>query len=500
LYGPGRANEHHDPHIVAGWRHPADLEPHLNTDGDWDLHELTELLEQPVKASFKGAAGHHKPVWHCVLRTAPEDRRLSDSEWAEAGAMVMEETGLAPPGDIEGVRWILLHHAHDVDDHVHLVATLARVDGRRPALHHDHYRVAETCRRLEHRFDLRRLGAGDRTAARSLTRAEIEQVRRRKRTVASRVALRRAVMTAAAASSNEAEFFTHLERVGIKVKLRASGTDPGEKVGYCVALPGHTTAAGDVVWYAGGSLAADLTWPKLRRRWLTPAISTALLAPASPAEPGGALDIRRDQVPGLLAAASADVRRAVNHAPEDADDVAWATSDVLHVTAAAAGETELRLAAEVYDRAARAPYGRLPKPTAHGQGLRAAARLMAADDAETKDTRTSVTLLAGLAGLVETIAELRHGQHRSVQALAARSSAEHLRGAIAEADTPSAPATERGHATQRGDSAWSLVKADFPTAPRTTSSGETPDSPGAQRPDAAPRRERRPPDPSGPSR
>jgi hypothetical protein len=27
LFGPGRANEHTDPHIVAGWLDPAELEP-----------------------------------------------------------------------------------------------------------------------------------------------------------------------------------------------------------------------------------------------------------------------------------------------------------------------------------------------------------------------------------------------------------------------------------------------------------------------------------------
>ena len=29
LFGPGRQAEHTDPHIVAGWRHPAELEPPL---------------------------------------------------------------------------------------------------------------------------------------------------------------------------------------------------------------------------------------------------------------------------------------------------------------------------------------------------------------------------------------------------------------------------------------------------------------------------------------
>ena len=33
LFGPGRHEEHADPHIVAGWRHPASLEPALRPDG-----------------------------------------------------------------------------------------------------------------------------------------------------------------------------------------------------------------------------------------------------------------------------------------------------------------------------------------------------------------------------------------------------------------------------------------------------------------------------------
>jgi hypothetical protein len=32
LFGPGRHEEHTDPHIVAGWRHPASLEPPLRPD------------------------------------------------------------------------------------------------------------------------------------------------------------------------------------------------------------------------------------------------------------------------------------------------------------------------------------------------------------------------------------------------------------------------------------------------------------------------------------
>ena len=50
LYGPGRHQEHTDPHIVAGWRHPAELEPSLRPDGTRDFRKLNGLLNQPHAA------------------------------------------------------------------------------------------------------------------------------------------------------------------------------------------------------------------------------------------------------------------------------------------------------------------------------------------------------------------------------------------------------------------------------------------------------------------
>jgi hypothetical protein len=50
LYGPGRHEEHTDPHIVAGWRDPAGLEPPLRPDGRRDFRPLNGLLNQPHAA------------------------------------------------------------------------------------------------------------------------------------------------------------------------------------------------------------------------------------------------------------------------------------------------------------------------------------------------------------------------------------------------------------------------------------------------------------------
>src|SRR5215470_3599670 len=275
LYGPGKANEHTDPHLVAGFGDPAELEPERRLGGMRDFRRLTGLLEQPLAAL--AGPGYDKPVWHCAVRAAPEDRMLSDAEWAQVAARVMHRTRLAPEGDELGVRWVAVRHAAD---HVHIVATLARQDGRRPQIWNDYYRVREACQDAERRSGLRSTAPADRTAARQATRAETEQAARRGWAEPPRVTLRREVCTAAAAAGSEQEFFTRLRAAGVLVRERHSTVNPGEVTGYAVGLPGHTARNGGVVWYGGGKLAADLTLPKLRARWSGPADGGVLFSGA----------------------------------------------------------------------------------------------------------------------------------------------------------------------------------------------------------------------------
>lgn len=69
LYGPGRANEHTDPHLVAGFGDPAELEPEGRVNGSHDLRRPSGLLAQPIAAMY--GSGYEKPVWHCSIRAAP---------------------------------------------------------------------------------------------------------------------------------------------------------------------------------------------------------------------------------------------------------------------------------------------------------------------------------------------------------------------------------------------------------------------------------------------
>jgi len=264
---PQRNEEHTDPHIVAGWRHPAELEPPLRADGKRDFRRLFGLLNQPHDAL--GKWGFRRPVWHLVMRAAPRDKILSDDEWAQIACDVMNRTGLSPYGqEDDAVRWIAVRHG---DDHIHIVAMLARQDRQRVRLDFERLKVRKACLAAEERYGLEPTAPGDRTAPRRPSRAEAEKAARRGLGEAPRVTLRRQVTTAAAGAASEREFFARLDAAGVQVRKRFSAKNPGQVTGYAVALPGDAGKDGGPVWFSGGKLAPDLTFPKLSCRWAGPA-------------------------------------------------------------------------------------------------------------------------------------------------------------------------------------------------------------------------------------
>jgi hypothetical protein len=399
-----------------------------------------------------GERGLVRPVWHCSMRAAPGDKMLSDDEWAQIACDVMHRTGLAPYGEEDdAVRWVAVRHG---DDHIHIVAMLARQDGRRPRLKYDYYRVRDACLAAEQRYGLRSTAPGDRTAACRPTRAETEKAARRGMDEVPRVTLRRHVSTAAAAAGNEQEFFARLEAAGVLVRKRFSARTPGEVTGYAVALPGDTSRDGAPVWYGGGKLAADMTLPKLRRRWTTPD------SPADSRITAAGRNAAWDHALRAVDAATAHLRQISSAiGPDDGADAAWATADTLHAAAAALGSRILRQAADAYDRAARAPYGRIPPPTPAGDSLRRAARLLSAFAFITADpSLRPLVLITRLAALAEAVAGLRQSQQRAAQAASALSAAQRLRAAAGTHAMPTG-----GNAATR--TAPGIAGAAFPVMP-----------------------------------
>jgi hypothetical protein len=283
---------------------------------------------------------------------------------------------------------------------------------------------------MEQRLGLTRTAGRDRTAAKRPTRGESEKAQRSGRREPPRVRLAREVRTAASAATTADEFLSGLERAGLLVRQRHSELVPDKVTGYAVALPGDRGLDGRPVWFGGGRLASDLTWPKLSRRWDEAAPGTTAGPPISDARS------RFDAYRRATAAAengTRQLRALAGRNPAAAADVAHATGDALAATARLVEGRHggpVTDAAAAFDRASREPYGRVPNPIPAGHGLRSAARALSLLGRAGHDETTQVlSLLTALAALSDAVAHLRDVQQRQVQAAAARDAAQRLRRA-----------------------------------------------------------------------
>ncbi|MDT0262440.1 relaxase/mobilization nuclease domain-containing protein [Jatrophihabitans lederbergiae] len=487
LYGEGRRNEHTDAHMIASWDgNPARLEPEF-IEG-LDMHNVAPLvrqLEQPVRACDRAPK---EWVYHLVFRNAPEDRRLSDEEWAQVCTAAMERTGIAPEGDPAGCRWVAVRHA---DDHVHVVATLAREDGRAPNVWRDYPRLAEVRHEFEDKFGLRSTAPRDdnTAAARPGVKEQLTAEAKGRRT-SPRVTLRQKVKTAAASSYGFADFTDRLAAQGVTVWPRMSERNPEQITGYSVSLNDWRNAAGEPVRFGGGKLAPDLSWPKLRARWEPAPATGQRETPAggagwharSGAPLGGSLT--GDDAEQVWREAERIVREAADKISADADagtdpdaaaDAAWAASDTLSGAAAGLeGDAggPITDAAEAFDRAGRERYRRVPARSDTGTALRSAGRMMALLAPGTKHPGAQVAALTvALAALAAAVADLRQSQQRLHQAEAALASAEQLR------HVAPGPQKATTTATRRSKNAADLAAMSFSSKPfRVRPTKATPDA------------------------
>lgn len=459
----GLASDHRDARVVAGYQDTAGLQSPRRRDGRFDVDRLAGLLNAPVVAG--GVGKDTRPVYHLAISAAKSDRLLSDAEWADIATEYLHRIGIAPRGDDQAVRWVAVRHA---DDHVHVVATLVRQDGRRVFPRQDFLRSREASRAVEDRYGLTTTAPVGGTSTPETTRAEWRKHRQEteRRQAQGRPApagpdrqvLRARVQDAAGTAQSWEEFTERLSGDGVLVRPRLSTVNPGEITGYAVALrPVGRDSDRQPVWFGGGKLSPDLTLPRLRQRW---AEDTSDRSGQSSGERGRhrpATDsverVRSGRLPhltdserqGLWLTAQRAVQQAQHalqaatstrstgrdtFAQAEAMAAAMGASDVLHaVSRLVEGKRggPLRDAAEHYDRASRLPRGRVPAATPASRALRTAARGMrTAGIAKNRDTRQLLQLMTQLASLAETVARLRETQQQAARASAARHAAEQL--------------------------------------------------------------------------
>ncbi|ETA03443.1 hypothetical protein E0F15_07205 [Frankia sp. B2] len=429
------SEEHVDPHLVGAFDDHELLEPPRLPDGSRDIGPLGRWMNQFIKLT----PPQIRPkaiVWHLSISAAPEDRTLTDAEWRQVCADMVVRTGLAPADDPHGCRWAAVRHA---DNHVHLVVVLARGDGRRAHPDSDYHRVGEVCRDAEIRHGLRRTRPPNRTVGPQTTRAEREKAARRGQKEPVRVRLARTVRAAAVSAHDRDSFAAALERDGLLVRWRHSDRDPGEITGYAVAWPDDLTGDGQPVWYGGSRLGADLSLPKLARRWTPPA-------------DGDVAEGRRIVDPAARRQTVADAARAARVA---AGHIHTAATDP---AAAGTGEPAAHAAGDlagaaahlfggggpgVLDGAARrlvqagaAPYGRTPHADGTADLLRGQARLLRALGRIGGQRNDAAELLLALAELAEAIARLRRAQQALDAARDAQAAGDALRQHTAALSPP----------------------------------------------------------------
>ncbi|WP_435176095.1 mobilization protein [Actinacidiphila sp. bgisy145] len=412
LYGPGKANEHTDQHMVASWNGFAP-DPGPTADRE-AITKLARQLDLPVK-SLPREQHPKTTIWRCSVRTAADDRPLTDAEWATVARRIVHAAGIAPEGDAKACRWVAVRHA---PDHIHIAATLVREDGRTARRNFDKRAVQTEARAIEKDYGLRELHPGDGTAAKRATSAERHKADRRGLDRPARDQLRDAVRRALAGAATEEEFFHRLTEQGVRTTKRVAPS--GDVTGFTVALPGDRNRDGKPIWFSGSKLAPDLSLPRIRER----------LAAGDPASPGITDPVRARRT-GTTAATDALRSLAQDNDGSAADQLTGIGEvlDALAQTSAGPTRAELQAAARTFERATRS---HIQAANTHNQALRKAARdLVQSGPAFGKgeDGAATAMLVSVLITAAVMAAHWHAARGHAQQAAAARETATHLRTA-----------------------------------------------------------------------
>jgi len=261
LFGPGRANEHSDQRVVAsgivmGVEEGRALAP-------LEIADLGAALDASNEIYRSDPAGGH--IWHLSL-SLPAGESLSDEQWAQIAQRAVGAVGFEREG-LEPAAWVAVGHGDSAqgNQHIHVAASLVRVDGSRVDTWQSKRTLSKLCAELERTYGLTVVEGRQGKGMPGLSRAELERTAKEQLAEPPRITLARLVRAASIASRDEAEFVRRLRVSGALVRPRYASGGKDAVVGYSVAM---RSRSGDTpIWFGGGKLAKDLTLPHLRQHW-----------------------------------------------------------------------------------------------------------------------------------------------------------------------------------------------------------------------------------------
>jgi len=286
LVGPGRANEHENPHVIAGSR---DI---VRKWGDWETISVSQASEIATRLDAymhetgtfpTGKARRFNPatgavewngeieanhVWHCSLSLSPEEAALGDEVWGRIASDFMSEMGFSGTDGKAPCRWVAIHHgsAKNGGDHIHIAATIVREDGTKWTPWYDQRRAQKACNVLEHRYRLLVVESREHARGSRCDSAAAQNAAKRAGTSRTdRAVLEERLRAAATAAASEADFVRRARRLGVRLHPRFASGRIDIVVGYSAAL--RTENGQQTRWWGGGRIARDLTLTQLRTRW-----------------------------------------------------------------------------------------------------------------------------------------------------------------------------------------------------------------------------------------
>ena len=318
LAGPGKANEHTNPHVVAastrevftagGGGASMTRESAMALGQTLDEARVvfgTEVTRRDTAAlkaaQERGATGHaaiaeatrDENVWHCSLSLPPDAAALDEATWSAIAHDFMTGMGFDDP-DAAAARWVAIHHGTTKNgvDHIHIAASRVRDDGTvvakwrphptRGGNEGDYARAQRVARDLENTYGLEVLSSYTKNmAARGRAHAQDAatkpqrqadgSVRDPRIAEAPSVMLARRVRAVAAAAESEAEFVRLARADGLVMRsARYDKTNPEAVTGFSVGLPAaeYANQHGRPIMHGGKKLGEDLSLPRLRERWI----------------------------------------------------------------------------------------------------------------------------------------------------------------------------------------------------------------------------------------
>lgn len=289
LVGPGRANEHTRPMVVAGdERVTFQFEVGVELSAH-DAFEIGYILDQPrrahgtqvtvpVKEYDEASGGHVKVgerdahVWHCSLSLREDDRKVGAAEWGKIAQRFVEEMGFVDPDGAKSSRWVAVHHgaSKSGNDHIHIAVQLVREDGTKASTHRDFKRAQDACAQLERGFGLAVVeGRGEDKTLAGYKGAEQARAARAGDSLPVPVQLRQKMRAALATAGTPLEYLHALQEAGVRVVPSFQKGSAHAVRGYKVALDGasYTTANGEHVFASPSKLDASLSWPNVCARF-----------------------------------------------------------------------------------------------------------------------------------------------------------------------------------------------------------------------------------------